>query len=1015
MYKTLKAVVLVALTLAVSSRPTKAQESSPKNDGRQIIALDQVVEDSFGRTAEKRDGRRNRYRFVGKKGEPVTIMIASDFGEPNDTKVYMALALDERIDMPLGNNYVKRKCTATFSAILSKDGEYLVDAYQMKSEGKYRFVVARGGPDQAAALIGGGAPASVNAKASGGTSGSSAAAQSVSIAGWNEFKEGMPAFPKVPNHPDLAEAAAAFHLYNELTAATWTPASTFQATGVMDKNNRIKGSFFCERATGAAEVTYTVDKTKPASQQLRLLRVKDSACGKPAQGLVVFANGGYWLGGITLEKGQLWPIFSGDGLYAWPNGEAAFGSMLSQGLLKTAFFTDPNGAALKRLNPSIGLDGIAPYRLIIPLVGQIDGEANNLNFEPLSAGVFKTFDGSYSTSGPINVFPVTGANMQEVQGDSIVFRFTNGEPANHPVMAMRLEGLTRIETTQATGLGPAGVYLFHGILKPGLLPLAEEVQPAPGTLAKYAADAEACAMKPAIPVSWLLWAPDCAKHPDVMQAWSIDGRYRLTFKKLAKTVMEAFDPSRPGQPVSEWRAASFSTDNVPTPKGPTEMWRDGALAFKGPFHGLQPNGPGACGIPGEETKTEKCVYENGQRVDAIYLARLEQSKLDAQFAERIAESENNRRAAAEQRAQRAREAAEQKRQVELAQVRERQQKKSSLFGALLGAGLQTMGSTSALTSYTGGGGSNALQALMDTTMQQTLGTSLTTMSTDPTRGALQIMQHGMEESARKAQQNADTAQRTAQASQPVAPTQAAPAQVQSSATANAAALKDGTYATADTAYQIEVRFSGSTLTVVEPNKTSIYTQTGTGRYEFRNPTNGILYGLQIVNNKTLMAFKPPSSPSTGTQLNLIRSAPSAAAGACKAEALTVAGQRVYGTRELIDPDHGKVKVHGRYLYIDHASGIPDIFLNNGPGSYFNAHGAGPGTGERHDLKNWWIQSNCDGSPINEGKTEAGVKYILIFEYTSPYQGNMFDLVQLGISWTQRKMYILSERAKGLNE
>lgn len=45
----------------------------------------------------------------------------------------------------------------------------------------------------------------------------------------------------------------------------------------------------------------------------------------------------------------------------------------------------------------------------------------------------------------------------------------------------------------------------------------------------------------------------------------------------------------------------------------------------------------------------------------------------------------------------------------------------------------------------------------------------------------------------------------------------------------------------------------------------------------------------------------------------------------------------------------------------------------------------------------------------------GVKYVLIFEYTSPYQGNMFDLVQLGISWTQQKMYILSERAKGLND
>jgi hypothetical protein len=1008
MYKNFQAIVLLALAVVFSAHSAKAQESAPKNDGRRIIGLDQVVEDSFDRAE-----MRHRYRFAGNKGEPVTIMIESDFGQPNDTKVYVTLKLDEGIDVMLGTNYQKRKAAPVWSAILSKTGEYLLDAFSLKREGgKFRFVVARGGPDQAAALLGGGAPANVNASNGPARSGATATASAITGLS-NEFREGIPRFPKMPEHPDLPEAAAAFKLYNELTAPSWTPNSKLQSPGTLDKTYRVKGAFFCETATGSAEVTFGVDKAKPAAAQIRLLRVQDSTCGKPVQAFIVYANGDSWIGTVRLQKGLLTPQAM-DGLHVRSNGEAAYGSLLADGRLKVAFLTDPNGVALKRLDPNTPLEGVAPYRVIIPFVGQLDGEANNLNFEPLSAGVFKTFDGSYKTSGPINIFPVTAANAKEVQENAVVFRFTNGAPQSHPVVAMRLEGLTRIETTQSTGLGPAGVYLFHGVLKPGLLPLAEEVQPAPGTLAKYAADAESCAMKPAIPVSWLLWAPDCAKQTDRMQAWSVDGRYRLTFKKLGKTMLEAFDPSRPGQPIAEWRAASFTTDNVPTPKGPTEMWRDGALAFKGPFQGLQPNGPGICGITGEENKTEKCVYQNGERVDAIYLARLEQAKLDEQFAERIAESEHNRRAAAEQRAQRAREAAEQKRQVELAQVRERQQKKSALFGALLGAGLQSMG-TGGLSSYTGGGSSNALQALMDTTMQQTLGTSLTTMANDPARATAQIMQHGMEESARKAQENAAQASAPSYTPPATAAQPAAPAQVRPASTANAAALMDGTYATADTAYQIEVKFRGNTLTVVEPNKTSTYTQTGAGRYEFRNPTNGILYGLQIVNNKTLMAFKPPSSPSTGTQLNLIRAAQSAASGACKAESLMVAGQRIYGTRELIDPEHGKVKVHGRYLYIDHASGIPDILLNNGPGSYFNAHGAGPGTGERHDLKNWWIQSNCDGSPINEGKTDVGVKYVLIFEYTSPYQGNMFDLVQLGISWTQQKMYILSERAKGLND
>jgi hypothetical protein len=1021
--KTILKVIVVLACLNLSSSFLKAQEATKpvKNDGRKIIAIDEVIEDSFGPDTPKTRGwNMNKYRFAGKKGEPLTIMIESDFAEGDNSRIYVWLSRDEGIDVQLGGNYERRKAAATWSTILQKDGEYLLNAYPMKREfqGKYRFVIARGGKDQAAALLNGGAPSALSASAGAAAGTATVAGTATAVTGRsNEFKEGIPAFPKMPEHPDLPEATAAFKLYSDFTSSSWTANSKLQSPGTLEKNFKVKGSFFCESASGSAEVTFGVDKSKPAVAQIRLMRLQDSTCGKPVQAFIVYANGDFWLGTVKLEKGYLTPQ-AVDGLLARSNGEAAYGTMLNDGRLKVAFLTDPNGVALKRLDPNIPLDGIAPYRLIIPLVGQVDGEANNLNLVPLTAGSFKTFDGTYKTSGPISVFEVNGSNAQRAQETAILFRFTNGEPAKHPVLAMRLEGLTRIETTQATGLGPAGVYLFHGVLKPGLLPLAEEVQPAPGTLAKYATDSEACAMKPAIPVSWLLWAPECKAKPDTMQAWSVDGRYRLTFKKLGQTVLEMFDPSRPGQPLAEWRAASFTTDKVPAPKGPTEMWRDDALAFKGPFQGLQPNGAGLCGIPGEENKTEKCVYENGERVDAIYLARLEQAKLDAEFAQRISESENNRRAAAEQRAQRAREAAEQKRQVELAQARERQQKKSALFGALLGAGLQSMASTSALNSYSSGSSfQNPLQTLVDTTMQQTMGTNLTTMATDPARATMQIVQHGVEESARKAQQNAATSQAAiAPVTQPQSTSAAAfSAPARGSAAAPSSNLIDGTYATADTAYQIEVKLSGNTLTVIEPNKTSQYTQTGLGRFEFRNPTNGILYGLQIVNNKTLMAFKPPANPSTGTQLNLIRAAAQSSGGACKAESLTVAGQKIYGLRELIDPQHGKVKVDGHYRYIDHASGMPDIMLTNGSGSYFNAHGAGPGTGERHDIKNWWIQANCDGTPINEGKTDVGVKYVLIFEYTSPYQGNIFDLAQLGISWTQQKMYIFGERAKGLSE
>lgn len=74
-----------------------------------------------------------------------------------------------------------------------------------------------------------------------------------------------------------------------------------------------------------------------------------------------------------------------------------------------------------------------------------------------------------------------------------------------------------------------------------------------------------------------------------------------------------------------------------------------------------------------------------------------------------------------------------------------------------------------------------------------------------------------------------------------------------------AAGADGTYVMDGGAYSINVEFVADGLQIVEPNKTSLYKSTGSNEYQFTNPTNGITYGLRVLDDSTIEAFKPGSA------------------------------------------------------------------------------------------------------------------------------------------------------------
>lgn len=64
----------------------------------------------------------------------------------------------------------------------------------------------------------------------------------------------------------------------------------------------------------------------------------------------------------------------------------------------------------------------------------------------------------------------------------------------------------------------------------------------------------------------------------------------------------------------------------------------------------------------------------------------------------------------------------------------------------------------------------------------------------------------------------------------------------------------GPYTSDDGRYTVNVKFEDGNLTIVEPNKTSVYTPTGENMYEFTNPVNGRHYKIQVEDKRTLAAF-----------------------------------------------------------------------------------------------------------------------------------------------------------------
>lgn len=110
----------------------------------------------------------------------------------------------------------------------------------------------------------------------------------------------------------------------------------------------------------------------------------------------------------------------------------------------------------------------------------------------------------------------------------------------------------------------------------------------------------------------------------------------------------------------------------------------------------------------------------------------------------------------------------------------------------------------------------------------------------------------------------------------------------------------GTFVLENGSYSITVEEDGANLVVVEPNKRSVYTPDGNGRYTFHNPDTGSTFYLRVLDDNTLEAGRIPPS---GSPSILKRRDTGAMMAALENNGQWTALAEKYAERAQTDPDN----------------------------------------------------------------------------------------------------------------
>jgi len=77
-------------------------------------------------------------------------------------------------------------------------------------------------------------------------------------------------------------------------------------------------------------------------------------------------------------------------------------------------------------------------------------------------------------------------------------------------------------------------------------------------------------------------------------------------------------------------------------------------------------------------------------------------------------------------------------------------------------------------------------------------------------------------------------------------------------------LTSGQYTTEDGYYTVTINFADKELTLIEPNRTSVYHKLEGNVFQFIHPTNKIDYRIEVTSPTTIQTFKPAANSSRYT-------------------------------------------------------------------------------------------------------------------------------------------------------
>ncbi|WP_269715475.1 hypothetical protein [Caulobacter sp. NIBR2454] len=432
-----------------------------------------------------------------------------------------------------------------------------------------------------------------------------------------------------------AMAQAVEQLRARFTDPAWTPQKTMVHGAVITMPPKVV------KACGALHDFRMTTSGPP--HHIKEYRGAAKWCGfhphnAPAKvaGLILYADGSYWLGEVSGTTVSHMPMPSGAGEAGYPNGMRVLG------------VASPTLASDKGLG--VRDFGFSTTERVIFSNGAM--RAASLDASGAGNGEMRWPDGRVFRGDFKDRKPSAG-DLTFPSGARVNSLFSSNTEGQPPAF----QGQLYLDLAKADGAFPAGTYRvsppsaltnYRSLLTVNAIPTRETLTRAPSLPPE-------CPAPSVVPAGWIPWGGGCRSGENSRVAvYSPDARSFIEEQPNSDMPLRLVSLSPNGEVRRIVRAKALTAAASPAPVGEAELLGEGnRVLYRGEFLGQSPNGPGICATPQAEGGGEEpCFYAEGRRTDEIQLARREAAEAARQLrlAEAAAQREANARAEAQRQA-----------------------------------------------------------------------------------------------------------------------------------------------------------------------------------------------------------------------------------------------------------------------------------------------------------------------------------------------------------------------------